>query len=287
MNYTYNSNNNNTIPTMHYTRYNHNHDDMIQNSDYIREYRQSVIPDKELSVVKKLLSWLTSIPIFTSGIFGTVQVIQGNNLNILNTHIQQIRNHLGHHRTTSIDRWIDVSRLTVPVILKVQQTTDIDDQRAIWYNEAKIHRELSHFEFVPTLFANLCTNQHNIMIMEFVNSIPLQDILESSKTKYNLHAITQQLQEALRAMWKKGIVHLDFHTDNILVTSTNQIKIIDFGMSVKSQSIKNKTRNLTTQNARKFWKDHLEHTINQFMYRKGFNYYHPNGKIISYLQRHS
>lgn len=298
MNYEYNSNTTEeNVPTTVHVLHETNNaatGPLIQKSNHVRNYKFSVIPPKEKAAVRDLLSWLSSLPVFGRGSFGTTRVIQGNNLNTLNTHITTIRAYLGHHRTTTVDRWIDVSRLKVPIIVKVQHSTrniSLYRQRALWYNEARIHRDLSHLEFVPTLFANLCTSDTNISIMEFVNGVSLHKIMRDLETKdttsYDLRLIYHQIQEALRSMWKTGVVHLDFHTNNILVTPANEIKIIDFGMSIQSDIIKQRTKNMGNKNAREFWKSHLEYNIDQYMHNQGYNYYHPNSKVLPYLLRHS
>ncbi len=64
--------------------------------------------------------------------------------------------------------------------------------------------------------------------MEYVDGKTLRQMVPVQKTQTAIdYAI--QIGEALQEAHSKGIVHRDIKTDNIMVNSKNQIKVMDFG----------------------------------------------------------
>jgi len=45
--------------------------------------------------------------------------------------------------------------------------------------------------------------------------------------------LVKQVREAIIGLWRAGFIHGDLHFENILITKTNDIKIIDFGFTTK------------------------------------------------------
>ena len=70
------------------------------------------------------------------------------------------------------------------------------------------------------------------IVMEFINGIELKEKIKigpvSAKKAIN---IATQIAEGLSAAHKKGIVHRDIKSQNIMITDDGKVKIMDFGLA--------------------------------------------------------
>lgn len=87
-------------------------------------------------------------------------------------------------------------------------------------------------------------NNTAYIVMEFLEGCTLKSFLHDSGEKVDieiaLHIITPVL-EALTAVHKENIIHRDISPDNIFITSSNQIKLIDFGAARLARGESNET----------------------------------------------
>ena len=111
-----------------------------------------------------------------------------------------------------------------------------EPERARFLQEAQAASAINH--------ANVCTiyeiSQHEgqqYIVMEYVDGKTLRQLVPVQKTQTAIdYAI--QIGEALQEAHSKGIVHRDIKTDNIMVNSKNQIKVMDFGLAKLKGSLK-------------------------------------------------
>ena len=76
---------------------------------------------------------------------------------------------------------------------------------------------------VPKLFYHGNRYGSWILVMSYFPGKVLADIERPTPLLY------VKVEKALLSCWLRGVVHLDFHDENIIVTPDNKVKIIDFG----------------------------------------------------------
>jgi non-specific serine/threonine protein kinase len=123
---------------------------------------------------------------------------------------------------TKLDR--DVALKFLP-----HHLTATADEQARFLQEARAASALNH--------ANVCViydiQEHEgqqFIVMEYVDGKTLRQMVPVQKTQTAIdYAI--QISEALQEAHSKAIVHRDVKTDNIMVNTKNQIKVMDFGLA--------------------------------------------------------
>ena len=142
-------------------------------------------------------------------------------------------------RDTKLDR--DVALKFLPSHL-TKNETDL----ARFIQEAKAAAALNH--------PNVCTiheihdeGENPFIVMEYVEGKTLREKIKKSPlirgdlgglpTQDTIH-YTLQIAEALKAAHKKGIVHRDIKSENIMVTETGQVKVMDFGLAKLRGAVK-------------------------------------------------
>jgi serine/threonine protein kinase/tetratricopeptide (TPR) repeat protein len=130
---------------------------------------------------------------------------------------------------TKLDRFVAIKFLP-------HHLTANEAEKARFLQEAKAASALNH--------ANVCTiydikeeNSQQFIVMEFVDGTTIKQKLPIQKLQ---DALTYALQiaEALQEAHSKGIVHRDIKSENIMVNSKNQIKVMDFGLAKLKGSLK-------------------------------------------------
>jgi serine/threonine protein kinase len=115
--------------------------------------------------------------------------------------------------------------------------------KARFLQEAQAAAALNH--------PNVCTTheihdegENPFIVMEYLEGKTLRDIVHENPPESGMPGIREvvnhaiQIAEALKAAHGKGIVHRDVKSENIMVTETDQVKVMDFGLAKLRGSVK-------------------------------------------------
>jgi serine/threonine protein kinase len=111
-----------------------------------------------------------------------------------------------------------------------------EPERARFLQEAQAAAALNH-PHICTIHDIALEGSQQFIVMEYVDGKTLRQLVPIQKTQTAIdYAI--QIGDALQEAHSKGIVHRDIKTDNIMVNSKNQIKVMDFGLAKLKGSLK-------------------------------------------------
>ena len=113
-----------------------------------------------------------------------------------------------------------------------------DTERARFLQEAKAAATLNH----PNICTihDICESEgEQFIVMELVEGVTVKQKFSDAAMKVG-DAINYAVQigEALQEAHAKGIVHRDVKSENIMINSKNQIKVMDFGLAKLRGSVK-------------------------------------------------
>lgn len=107
-------------------------------------------------------------------------------------------------------------------------------QFELYKNEAAILKELSELTEVVSFKDFLCENNTCYIIMEYFEGITLEEMVKNSD-ETRLHSYIKLLKpviECLDLIHERGVIHRAICPENILISSNQELRIIDFGSAV-------------------------------------------------------
>lgn len=118
--------------------------------------------------------------------------------------------------------------LAIKVLGRPEEASPGED--ALFEREVEIGRTLSH----PTAVRTLDTKSNEIarfLVMERVSGQELTSELGEAWSKDRVLAVFGPLAEGLQHAHDLGVVHRDLKPDNVMLTDSGEVKILDFGMA--------------------------------------------------------
>jgi len=105
------------------------------------------------------------------------------------------------------------------------------EERERFKIEAKAAAALNHPN-IATIHAIEESEDQIFIVMEYIEGAELKDKIKSSAIpETEAIEIAKQIAEGLEAAHKKGIVHRDIKSQNIMITNDGKVKIMDFGLA--------------------------------------------------------
>ncbi len=105
------------------------------------------------------------------------------------------------------------------------------EERERFKIEAKAAASLNHPN-IATIYAIEESGDDTFIVMEFIDGVELKDKIKSASFPVNEAINTAiQIADGLEAAHKKGIVHRDIKSQNIMITNDGKIKVMDFGLA--------------------------------------------------------
>lgn len=135
-----------------------------------------------------------------------------------------------------------IGRIIAIKSIRLNELTDPEERSRLrdrLFREAQSAGILSHPNIV-TIYDILEENDLAYIFMEFVNGMPLDDLLRSDKlpSGHVLITLLSQTANALDYAHKKGIIHRDIKPANVMVHEDSIAKVCDFGIAkITSQSM--------------------------------------------------
>lgn len=119
-----------------------------------------------------------------------------------------------------------------------QYVASSDTERARFLQEAKAAANLNHPN-VCVIYDIQEADGQQFIVMEYVDGMTVKQKFSTSPLKIgDAIGYAIQIGEALQEAHAKGIVHRDIKSENIMINSKNQIKVMDFGLAKLRGSVK-------------------------------------------------
>ncbi|HEV7768922.1 MAG TPA: protein kinase [Thermoanaerobaculia bacterium] len=105
-----------------------------------------------------------------------------------------------------------------------------DEARERLLREARALSQLDH--------PNICRihdyiehGESDLLVLEFIDGTTLEDALAKKMSRAEKLRIAISIAEVLVAAHRAGIVHRDLKPDNVMLTQTGEVKVLDFGLA--------------------------------------------------------
>jgi len=129
---------------------------------------------------------------------------------------------------------------TVCLKLLDKGKTDKFEMRFVGLNkprEGAISTCLRHPNIVQTFEYGITTEGEPYVVMELIDGMGLNFLIEtkSRQLEGNRIPFLAQMADALEYMHKQGFLHRDICPRNVMVTKENEVKLIDFGLTIPNR----------------------------------------------------
>lgn len=150
---------------------------------------------------------------------------------------------LAVNRNMDVCHAIDL-KTEMPVIIKLlKQPAGNDVQELI--REYDFLSKLNNTSVTPKSIFLSQAKEPIYFVQEYIEGLSMPQFIDQNKnsTPAIILSVAERVLKAFGEIHKKNIIHGDIHPSNIIVTTNNQIKIIDFGLAINAELDKNELVN--------------------------------------------
>ncbi|MDL2301864.1 protein kinase [Lachnospiraceae bacterium OttesenSCG-928-D06] len=143
-------------------------------------------------------------------------------------------------------RSIKASNQINPLISEYMTKRDIEninnryhDGKRRFIDEAKRLAEFNELPSIVSVLAYFEENNTAYIVMEYINGIDLYKFMQNNKRTMSVGEVKKciiPILEDLDKVHKSGIIHRDISPDNIMISQSGTIKLIDFGASITRET---------------------------------------------------
>jgi len=148
-------------------------------------------------------------------------------------HIGRIRvdAHLGTGGMGEVYRGYDET-LERPVALKVITSDRVVSSglRTRFLREAKMLSRLDHPN-ICRIYDVIDEDEASYLVLELIEGRTLREAVNQELGARDAIAIALQIARALAAAHARGIIHRDLKPDNVMITASGEVKVLDFGLA--------------------------------------------------------
>ncbi|HQR06151.1 MAG TPA: serine/threonine-protein kinase [Gemmatales bacterium] len=125
-----------------------------------------------------------------------------------------------------------------------------EEHRDRFIREVRASAQLAHSHIVVSYDAEVY-GDYLFLVMEYIIGESLASILQAKHCLpfHQACLLMRQAADALQFAWSKGFVHRDIKPHNLIVSQSNELKILDFGLTRLVNEDKNNSNGLTLPGA--------------------------------------
>lgn len=124
------------------------------------------------------------------------------------------------------------------VVISSKQYADASNRGlARFIDEARTLTQIKNMKGIVSVKDFFTANGTAYIVMEFLDGMSFKKYIQrkgGSITVESALAIISPVIESLAQVHKQGLIHMDISPDNILITKTNDVKLIDFGSAKRA-----------------------------------------------------
>ena len=122
------------------------------------------------------------------------------------------------------------SRRVAIKVLRNELHTDTNIQR--FYKERRILSSLEHPNIARLYDGGMTEDGRPYLVMEYVDGVPIHHYVKNNNLRPDqVLKLFHQVCEAVRYAHNHFVIHRDLKPDNIYVTSSGTVKVLDFGVA--------------------------------------------------------
>jgi serine/threonine protein kinase len=144
-------------------------------------------------------------------------------------------------------RQVKLNRLVALKVLYIEGDSEEEKEaEKRFYSEAQAMKELNH-QNLATVYDYGKQDAQIFIAMTFVEGESLSDIIKREKylPVKNAIYIAWQIARGLEYAHERGVIHRDIKPSNIMIMKNNEVCIIDFGISLSTDSLRHTQAGMT------------------------------------------